>query len=259
MEDLKEKHRTGRNEIDHPDRAPTGLPYHMAAARQQQIRSLQRQQALQHVETTQIQQTLVKDDEEEEDYDAWLDELDDDPGLDAIRQQRLQEIKQQQQKQAENIAKGHGSYRYITQDEFLPECTGSDFVLVHFYHSDFETCEIMHHHLQKMATKHLNVKFVKIDAQKAPFFVAKLQVRVMPTLLLFRDGKTVERLLGFQDLAPNPCKPNEFPTARLEQWLSRAGAIEHTPDDLDLEQISFHGRAQKVVYRGGIDIYDEDR
>jgi hypothetical protein len=33
--------------------------------------------------------------------------------------------------------------REISQDEFLPEVTGSKRVICHFYHNDFQRCKIM--------------------------------------------------------------------------------------------------------------------
>lgn len=37
-------------------------------------------------------------------------------------------------------------------------------------------CKIMDKHLALLAPQHVEAKFIKIDAEKAPFFVGKLQV-----------------------------------------------------------------------------------
>ena len=55
---------------------------------------------------------------------------------------RLKELKKQHEEKQINLAKGHGQYREITQDEFLKEVTSSKYVIVHFYHNDFEKCKI---------------------------------------------------------------------------------------------------------------------
>jgi thiol-disulfide isomerase/thioredoxin len=166
-------------------------------------------------------------DVEDEDDDL----LDDDPAVEAFRNRRLAELKKAQMKHAENMSKGHGDYRLITQDEFLPECTGSDFVAVHFFHNDFEKCKIMDHHLQPIAKRHTTCKFLRINAEKTPFFVAKLQIQTLPTLIIFRNGKTVERLVGFEGLSDNPRKPDEFRTSRLQVWLASTGAIQYDPNE----------------------------
>jgi len=87
-------------------------------------------------------------------------------------------MRQQQIERAENQAKGHGSMRLITQDEFLTEVTGSKFVAVHFFHREFERCKIMDHHLELIAPLHFECKFLRIDAEKCPFFIQKLQIQV---------------------------------------------------------------------------------
>jgi len=74
------------------------------------------------------------------------------------------------------LIKGHGKYTEIVETEFLPNVTGSKFVVVHFYHKDFERCKIVDHHLRQIASTHVEAKFVYLDAEKAPFFIQKLQV-----------------------------------------------------------------------------------
>ncbi len=58
------------------------------------------------------------------------------------RQARMSQLKQTHEARAENLAKGHGQYREIAQDEFLPEVTGSSRVVAHFYHNDFQRCKV---------------------------------------------------------------------------------------------------------------------
>ena len=187
------------------------------------------------------------DDDDDDEFDYLLDEADDDAVLEAIRRKRMGELKKAHAVESEHRAKGHGEVRTVTQDEFLAECTSSKHVVVHFFHDDFERCRVMDHHLKKIADnpKHLSCKFVRIDAAKAPFFVAKLRVRVMPTVILFRDGETVERLLGFEGLvdtygsrgAAAAAAAENFPTRRLGHWLEARGAIPEYdgPDDSDDE------------------------
>lgn len=74
------------------------------------------------------------------------------------------------------MSKGHGQYREITEQEFLPNVTGSKLVICHFYHKDFERCKIVDMHLRNIAKRHTEARFVYLDAEKAPFFVQKLQI-----------------------------------------------------------------------------------
>jgi thiol-disulfide isomerase/thioredoxin len=271
MEDLKEKHRTGANDVDDPDRAPTGPVYRAISQQQaalqhqqeqrQQLKSERERQITAHrVESVQRhmkQQELNDDDDDDSDYDDLLD----DPVLDTIRQKRMQEMRNIQMKKVENLARGHGQYRTIRQDDFLPECSGSsEWVAVHFFHQEFERCKILDHHLQMIALQHTTCKFLRIDAEKAPFFVAKLQIKTLPTLLVFRDGKTTDRLMGFEGLSKDPKNPDKWETRRLQEWLAGTGAIEYMPSKEELlqEMRSLGMGPKTTVRRGGVDYYDEE-
>ena len=53
-------------------------------------------------------------------------------------------------------------YREISQDAFLNEVTGSDKVMVLFFHKDFEKCQIMDKHLKILCREHSEIKMLKI-------------------------------------------------------------------------------------------------
>lgn len=273
MEDLKEKHRTGTNEVDDPDRAPTGAAYIAEAQRireqkrleDNERRRIMKEQADQLLASkardedynmNDIHNSLDKDDDDsqnEEEDDEWDKLLSDDLELDAIRARRIEELKQAQMKLAEQKSLGHGELRTITQDEFLPECTGSsEWVAVHFFHNDFERCKIMDHHLNLIAPLHLTCKFLRIDAEKTPFFVQKLQIKTLPTLIVFREGKAMERLTGFEGLAKDLNEPDKWHTGKLQQWLAQTGAIKYkVPTEDVLEEMRMMGiRTKAGVWSG---------
>ena len=112
--------------------------------------------------------------EKKNDSDSDFDLDDDDEVMRGLREQRMAQMKQERQELEENMAKGHGQYQEIVEDEFLPTVTKSPFTVVHWYHKDFERCKIIDHHLAQIAKQHVETKFCKIDAEKCPFFVAKL-------------------------------------------------------------------------------------
>ena len=124
----------------------------------------------------------------------------------------MKEAKRQHQ---ENLIAGHGKYEEITEEQFLPTVTKTKFVVVHFYHKDFERCKIMDHHLRIIAREHIETRFVNIDAEKCPFFVAKLQIQMLPTVICFMDGVAFDRIVGFEELGGQ----DEFPTLVLTRRL----------------------------------------
>lgn len=146
------------------------------------------------------------------------------------REKRLKELQQQSQKIQENITmRGHGEYREISQDEFLPSVTGSETVVCHFYHDDFQRCKILDQHLRVLASLHPETKFVSLNAEKAPFFVEKLTVRTLPTIVVFQNGVATERILGFEGISAT----DEFPTAALARCLIRKNAITRRTENED--------------------------
>lgn len=62
------------------------------------------------------------------------------------------------------------------------------YVVVHFYHPEFVSCAVMDKHLRVLAARAPGTMFLKINADKAPFFVGKLKVKVLPSLVFFVDG-----------------------------------------------------------------------
>ena len=63
----------------------------------------------------------------------------------------------------------------------------------------------------------------QLNAEKAPFFVGKLAIKVLPTIVCFHEGVAKERLTGFEELGMN----DEFKTEELEFVLAEKGAIHH--------------------------------
>lgn len=52
-------------------------------------------------------------------------------------------------------------------------------------------CKIVDKHLEILAPQHLECKFMKIDAEKSKFLTDRLKVRMLPTIVILKDNKTV--------------------------------------------------------------------
>ena len=150
-----------------------------------------------------------------------FDDFDDDPVLRDMEARRLAALKARYGKEKEFHAQGHGEYREIVEEEFLKEVCGSEHVVVHFYHTEFIRCKILDKHLRIIAQQHIGCKFLHLEAAKAPFFVQKLSIQMLPTVVVFRDGKVAEQLIGFEELGGK----DEFRTPVLEKWLATQGCI----------------------------------
>lgn len=130
-------------------------------------------------------------------------------------ERRMGETQHRREITKKKLSEKYGEYREIIETEFLDTMLKNKKVVCHFYHREFERCKIMDNHLRKIATEHAETLFVRINAEKTPFFTVKLNVRVLPTVILFNDGKAVDRIIGFADLGMT----DDFPTINLTRRL----------------------------------------
>ncbi|CAA2995805.1 thioredoxin domain-containing PLP3B-like [Olea europaea subsp. europaea] len=158
-----------------------------------------------------------------------LDELMDDPELEKLHADRIAALKKEAEKRHELKMQGHGEYRDITEADFLGEVTGSDKVICHFFHREFYRCKIMDKHLKSLALRHFSTKFVKLDAENAPFFITKLGIKTLPCIILFRKGIAIGRLVGFDDMGGK----DDFSTRTLEVLLLKKGMIDEKKGEED--------------------------
>lgn len=156
--------------------------------------------------------------------DGLVDMRMDDPEVERMRQARLAALKQAAKSNKQKISDGHGELREIVEDDFLKEVTSTEFVVVHFFHEEFMTCKVMDKHLRALAPRCLQAKFLKLNAAKAAFFVAKIKVKVLPTLVFFHNGVVIGRQTGFEGLVTN-ITDEDFPTGRLLRVLQASGVL----------------------------------
>lgn len=82
-------------------------------------------------------------------------------------------------------------------------------VLVDFFADWCGPCRMLAPVLNQLATEYVDrVKIVKVDVDQSPEVATAFRIEAMPTLILFENGKEMERTVG----AP--------PAAQLRQMLS---------------------------------------
>ncbi|XP_031497028.1 thioredoxin domain-containing protein PLP3B-like [Nymphaea colorata] len=183
------------------------------------------------------------------DQEVDLDELMDDPELEKLHSDRIAALKSEIEKRQVLQRLGHGEYREISEGDFLAEVTKTEKVICHFYHREFYRCKIVDKHLKNLAPRHIDTKFIKLDAENAPFFVAKLAVRTLPCIIMFRNGIATERIIGFQDLGGK----DDFTTATLERLLIKKGIIEKKENDEGEEKEHRGGSVRSSTYNSDSD------
>ena len=81
-------------------------------------------------------------------------------------------------------------------------------------------------HLRNISKKHTETKFASLDAEKAPFFVTKLQIQVLPTIICFYNGVATDRVVGFEELGGKDGREDEFPELLLVRRLINSGCLD---------------------------------
>ncbi|BES90632.1 Thioredoxin [Nesidiocoris tenuis] len=146
--------------------------------------------------------------------------------LETIRKERLAKMKKDNEEKKVWLENGHGEYSEIEESEFFNTTKKSKNVIAHFFKSDSPRSKIMDHHLKILAPQHLEAKFVKLDAEKAPFLTSRLNIRVIPTVLIVIDNVTKDKIVGFTDLG----NCDDFSTEILKWRLAQSGSLKYEDD-----------------------------
>uniref|UniRef100_A0A0A1X3K9 Thioredoxin domain-containing protein 9 n=1 Tax=Zeugodacus cucurbitae TaxID=28588 RepID=A0A0A1X3K9_ZEUCU len=195
----------------------------------------------------------------ERQLDQQLDQLEnlDSDDLKSIREQRLKEMKDLNRKKQEWLKNGHGTYTELADEkEFFEVSKKSPNIVCHFYRDSTERCRIVDMHLKILASKHVEAKFCKVNAEKSPFLTQRLRIKVIPTIALVKDSKTKDFIVGFTDLG----NCDDFSTEMLEWRIAQSGAIDYKGDLMtppDVKKKAYINRVNKTI-RSGYDSDDSD-
>jgi len=176
-------------------------------------------------------------DQEISKYDALLNANDDE--LEALRARRLKNMKKQHEQQQLWKSLGHGKYESLegsdTAKEFFESAKKSECMVVHFYRKTTRLCDVFHKHLEKIASKHLECKFVCIDVENSnqgvTYLTEKLGIVIMPTLVLVKNRNSIHHIRGFDELGDT----EDFRTEVLEYVLGAHGVINRN-EDIDIPE-----------------------
>ena len=158
------------------------------------------------------------------DEDDLLESLENDPTLDSFREQRLQQLHNEYTRAKHLRNQENSRYTEITDEKLLMDTVNTDAELsvVHFFKADFYRCGIMDGHLERLAPLHFDTRFLRINVENAPFLVTRLKVQVLPCVIAFKNGVSVDRIIGFEGLGYSE---DTFSTKDLERRLLSSGVL----------------------------------
>lgn len=169
-----------------------------------------------------ILKTLEKAEEKIDKELERLDERPDEDELERLRRERLDQLRKVQSEKTKWLAQGHGEYRdCVDQKQFFEELKKETRAVVHFYRASNRRCDIVDAHLRVLARKHVETKFMRVDAERSPFVAERLKIWALPTVVLVKDGKTDHSIIGFDEFGGR----DDFTTETMERVLLAHGLV----------------------------------
>ncbi|TVU42170.1 hypothetical protein EJB05_08562, partial [Eragrostis curvula] len=150
---------------------------------------------------------------------AALERLDPDD-IEALRERRILQMRRAAERRAKWRALGHGEYSEVPEKEFFAAAKASERLVCHFYRDNWP-CKVLDKHLLILAKQHVETRFIKVHAEKAPFLTEKLRIAVLPTLAIVKNAKVEDYVVGFDELGGK----DDFSTEDLEERLARSEII----------------------------------
>ena len=169
-------------------------------------------------------------------------------------------MKQAANQKEEWLKNGHGKYEEIGEEkDFFDACKKSNKLVCHFYRDSTFRCKIVDKHLNLLAPKHVETRFVKLSVDRAHFLCERLKIWMLPTLAIIVDNKTTDYIKGFDDLGG----VDDFKTEMLEWRLACANAINYSgnilePPGTSKTKPSLLSRPDKTIRSGHISSDDDD-
>ncbi|KAI0558139.1 Csa-Phosducin 3 [Gracilaria domingensis] len=154
----------------------------------------------------------------EERLDSEIDRLNnlDDDDLEVIRRKRLAEMKKEAEEKAVWRRNGHGTVHRITEKEFFSRAKASKrMVCIMFRPGSNKYAEDLLEHTGRIAQRHLETLFTAMDVEKAPFLCDRLNIRVLPSIILVKDSEIDQVLVGLDQMSTT----GKFTTAGIEKRL----------------------------------------
>lgn len=143
-----------------------------------------------------------------------------------IRANRIKEMKQKAEQKQEWKNNGHGGMTRITdQKDFFAVTKQSERVVCLFNRESNRWGKVMKEHLTNLAARHLEARFVEIDAENAPFITDKLNIYMLPTICCIKGNKVHKQHNGLDEIDGT----GKYSTGMLEYLLHTDEMLDEAP------------------------------
>ena len=88
----------------------------------------------------------------------------------------------------------------VTTQQFEQLIQENKTVLVDFFATWCGPCKMFAPVVEKLAEEAPNVKVVKVDVDEEPNLAMRFGISSIPTVIVFKDGKVVDKQIGYRSL-----------------------------------------------------------
>lgn len=173
-----------------------------------------------------VQKTLEIAQATEKKIDAELKQLSqlDENDIESLRRKRIEEMRKRAQQEQQWKTQGHLQYTELRDEkEWFQAAKESERLICHFYRASTWRCQIVDRHMEAIAKKHVEARFCKINAENCPYLAEKLQIVLMPTIIMTLNNFTHDRIEGFDELGGR----DDFVTDVFEKRIAKKNMIDY--------------------------------
>ena len=146
--------------------------------------------------------------------------------LSRIRSNRMAEMRRKAEQQRSDVSNGHGTFIKINdQQEFFGAAKRSDRLIAIFTRNSNKYGKAMLEHCELLAGKHLEARFIWVDAENAPFLTERLNIFMLPTIVCIKENKVAAQHNGLNEIDGS----GKYSSGMLEYLLHADVMLDEAP------------------------------
>ncbi len=112
-----------------------------------------------------------------------------DEELQRLKDKKLQEMINASQKPQNRVIE-------LDDSNFDKTISGNNLTLVDFWAQWCGPCKLMHPVFERMAKKHSQIKFGRVNVDQNQPIAARFGVQAIPTFIMFKNGQEIDKMMG---------------------------------------------------------------